>query len=122
MDPTRGNVNLGMGEIKVYGIGSRRLVYKEVVEVQSNYKKSYFWWFENPTCGDSAGRNQIEKDMMYLLDLFKGIGKKGHCDLVCGVPAVDDCVNAGLCWCLIQVSMILILWGAGPILRRGCGI
>ena len=43
MDPTRGNVNLGMGEIKVYGIGSRRLVYKEVVEVQSNYKKSYFW-------------------------------------------------------------------------------
>ena len=41
---------------------------------------------------------------------------------MCGVPAEDDCVNAGLCWCLIQVSMILILWGAGPILRRGCGI
>ena len=122
MDPTRGIVNLGMGGMKVYGIGSRRLVYKEVVEVQSNYKKSYFWWFENPSCDDSAGRNQIEKDMVYLLDLFKEVGKKRHCNLVCGVPAEDDWVNAGLCWCLIQVSMILILWEAGPVLRRGCGI
>ena len=28
----------------VFGIRSRRLVYKEVIEVWSNYKKSYFWW------------------------------------------------------------------------------
>ena len=26
---------------------------------------------------------------MYVLDLFEGIGKKGHCDLACGTP-VDD--------------------------------
>ena len=26
---------------------------------------------------------------MYILDLFEGIGKKGHCDLACGTP-VDD--------------------------------
>ena len=37
----------------------------------------------NPACGDSAGRNQIEKDIVYLLDLFEGMRKKGHCDLVC---------------------------------------
>ena len=58
-------------------------MYKEVVEVRSNYKKSYFSWFENPACGDSAGMNQIEKDILYLLNLFEGMGKKGHCDLVC---------------------------------------
>ena len=33
---------------------------------------------------------------MYLLDLFKGMGKKGRCDLVYGAP-VDDWVNDGLC-------------------------
>ena len=29
-----------------------------------------------------------------MLDLFKGMQKKWHCDLVCGAP-VDDWVNAG---------------------------
>ena len=107
-----------MGGLQVHGNGSRRMLYKEVVEVRSNYKKSYLWWFGNPACGDWAGSNQIEKDkVLYLLDLFQGMGKKGHCDLVCGAP-VDDWVN----WSLIQVSVILILWGAGPILRNGCGI
>ena len=48
----RGTVNLkewGCGEVgvgmKVHWIGGRRLVHKEVVEVESNYKNSYFWWF-----------------------------------------------------------------------------
>ena len=40
---------------------------------------------------------------------------------MCEAP-VDDWVNADLCWCLIHVSVILILRGAGPILRNGCGI
>ena len=107
--------------MQLHGIGSRRLVYEEVVQVRQNFKESYFWWFGNPTCGDSAGRQQIGKDIVYLLDLFKGMGKKGRCDLVYGAP-VDDWVNDGLCWFLIQVSMILILWGAGPILKNGCAI
>ena len=34
--------------------------------------------------------------VVYLLDLFKGRGKKGQCDLVFGVP-LDDWANAGLC-------------------------
>ena len=32
-DPTRGAVNLGLGGLEVDGVVSRRLVYKEVVEV-----------------------------------------------------------------------------------------
>ena len=111
-----------MGGLQMHGIGSRQLVYQEVVEVWSNYKKSYFWWFGDPACGDSAGSKWIEKDeVVYLLDLFEGMGKKGHCDLVCGAP-VDDWVNAGLCWSLIHGNMILILWAAGPILRNWCEI
>ena len=44
MDTARGAVKLGGGSgLQVHGIGSRRLVNKEVFEVQSNYKKSYFW-------------------------------------------------------------------------------
>ena len=84
-----------MGRIQVHWIGSHKLVYKEMVEVRSNYKKSYFWWFGNPTCGDTAERTQIGKDIVYMLDLFKGMQKKWHCDLVCGAP-VDDWGNAGL--------------------------
>ena len=37
---------------------------------------------------------------VYLLDLFKGKGEKGQCDLVCGtllLKALDDWANAGLC-------------------------
>ena len=41
-DLTRGDVDLEMGGLQARGIGSRRLVYEKVVEVRSNYKKSYF--------------------------------------------------------------------------------
>ena len=33
----------GVGGLQVHAIRSRRLVYKEVVEALSNYKKSNFW-------------------------------------------------------------------------------
>ena len=67
-----------MGGLQLHGIGSSRLVNKEVVKVWSNYKKSYFWWFWNPACGDSAGSNRIEKDkVVYLIDLFEGKGRRG---------------------------------------------
>ena len=46
----------------VDGIRGRRLVYKEVAEALSNYKKSYLWRFGNIACGDSTGSNCIEKD------------------------------------------------------------
>ena len=56
----------------------------KVVEAQSIYKKSYFWLFGNPTCGDSTGSSWTEKDkVLYLLDLFEGKREKGQCDLVC---------------------------------------
>ena len=44
-----------------HGICGRMLVYKEVVEALSNYKKYYFWWYGNLACGDATGSNQIEK-------------------------------------------------------------
>ena len=52
----------GVGRLRVHGIRSRRLVYKEVIEARSNYKESYLWWFGIPACGDSTGSDLIEKD------------------------------------------------------------
>ena len=34
---------VSVGGLQVDGISGRRLVYKEVVEALSNYKRSYFW-------------------------------------------------------------------------------
>ena len=48
--------------MKVHEICGRRKVYKEVVEALLNYKKSCFWRFGNPTCGDSTSRTWTEKD------------------------------------------------------------
>ena len=95
--------NWGEDGLQVHGIGSRRLVYKEVAGVWSNYKKTYFWWFGNPACGKSTRNNWIEKyKVVHLLDLFEGRGDKEQYDLVCGEP-LDDSANAGLCWCLIHM-------------------
>ena len=72
-------------------------------------------------CGDAAGSNQIQKDrVVYLLDLFKGRGKKGWCDLVFGAP-LDDSANSGYVYSHV-VSVALILRGVDPIVRNGCGI
>ena len=40
---TVGAVTVGVGGLPVHGTHSHNLVHKEVVEVRSNYKKSYFW-------------------------------------------------------------------------------
>ena len=50
-----------VGGLPVHVVRSSRLVHKEVVEVRSNYKRSYFWRFGNPARGDSTGSNQIGK-------------------------------------------------------------
>ena len=69
---------------KINGIRRRSLVYKEVVEAISNYKKSYFWWFENPACGDSTGSNRIEKDQAHVSPrlAWRKVEKEQY-DLVC---------------------------------------
>ena len=46
-----------MGGLEVHGIGSSRPVYKEIVEIRSNYKKSFFCWFGNAAFGDSIRSN-----------------------------------------------------------------
>ena len=84
-------------QVQVHGIRSHRLVYKDVVEARSSYKKSYFWWFGNPPCGDSSGSNWIDKYQDRVsLDLFEARGEKGLCVwCVCGVP-LDDWATIGL--------------------------
>ena len=70
----------GVGRLQVHGIRSHRLVCKDVVEARSSYKKSYFWWFGNPACGDSSGSNWIDKYQDRVsLDLFEARGEKGLC-------------------------------------------
>ena len=73
----------------------------------------------NHACGDSTGSKRIEKDkVVYLLDLFEGRWEKEQCDLLCGV-LLDY-------WAMLVysrvVSVLLIDWGVGPILRNGCQI
>ena len=52
---------LGVNRLQVHRICNRRLLYKKVIEARSNYKKSYFWWFGNPACGESTGSNKMKK-------------------------------------------------------------
>ena len=33
-----------------------------MVELLPNCKKFYFWWLGDPSCGDPAGSNHIEKE------------------------------------------------------------
>ena len=56
--------------VRSVAAGSCRLVYKEVVEVQSNYKQFYFWWFGNPACGYSAGSNRHFASIRLLPNIF----------------------------------------------------
>ena len=70
--------------LQMHGICSHRLVYREVVETQSNYKKSYLWWFRYPACGDATGSNWIKKDKFCVSPgLVCGKGEKRWHDLVC---------------------------------------
>ena len=62
--------------------------------------------------------------VVYLLDLFEGRGKKRQSNLlcVCGVH-LDDWVNGSHADVLLKrvVSVVLVMWGVGPILRNGYG-
>ena len=78
----------GVRGLRVHGIWNCRLVYREVVEAWSDYKKS---------CGDleilpAGGR--IEKDRSYVPPEFVwGKGEEGVvCLSVCGAP-LDDQAN-----------------------------
>ena len=61
--------------------------------------------------------------VVYVLDFFQGRGKTGQFDLVHGE-------RLQVIWLMVamlmsysrMVSVVLILWSVGPILRNGCGI
>ena len=56
----------------------RRLVNKEVADVGSNYKKSYFWWPGNPACVNSTGNNRTGKNQGHVsARLVWGTGREG---------------------------------------------
>ena len=76
----------------------------------------------NTACGNSTGSNRIEKGkFVNLLDLFQGRREKGLCDLLCGVLSDDWAILVYVEVYSPVMSVDLILWGAGPILRNGCG-
>ena len=57
-------------KLEAHEISNRRVFYSEVVEVRSDYKKPYLWWFQNIVCGDSTGNNRTEKDLVRVLPGF----------------------------------------------------
>ena len=93
----------GVGRLQVHEIRSHRLLYKEVVEAQSNCKKSYFWWVGNLVCVNSTGSYQIEKDQGLLSPRLVW-GKEGEGAVwfgVCGAP-LDDRNNGGYVFLLVK--------------------
>ena len=75
----------GVGELQLYGICRRRLVYSEVVEARSSYKKSYLKGFRNPGCGDSTGSNTSSTCLGKVG--WEGRGAVWHS--LCEAPLVD---------------------------------
>ena len=112
-----------VGGLQVHGIRSRRLLYREVVEVWSNYKGSYFWWFENPTCGDLTRSNRIEKNQRRVSAKFVW-GKRGEWAVwfsACGTHS-DDWADGGYVDVLFTCGVVLVFWGAGRISGNKYGI
>ena len=107
----------------VSGICGWRLVYKKVVEALSSYKESYFWWYGNLACDDSTGSTRLKKiRLVYPPNLFEGTEEKVQCDLVC----VERLWMIGLMVVMLMsysrmVSVVLVLSGVGPVLRRRYG-
>ena len=94
-----------------------RVVCREVLEAQSNYKQSYLRWFRNVAFGDSTGSNQIEKEHVCVPPgLVWGKGEE-WCDLMC----VEHLYMIWLMFVLFMsfsrvVSMVLVLWRVSAIL------
>ena len=55
-----------VGGLQVHEISSRRLAYKEVVEVRSNYKKFYFWWCWFLPLNPEAPGEQLTSQLSWL--------------------------------------------------------
>ena len=66
------------------------------------------------------GLTELKKTrVVYLLGLFEGRGENGQCDLV----RMEGLTMIGLMAVLLMsysrvVSVVLVLWGVGPILKN----
>ena len=60
-------------------------MYREEVEVQSNYEKSCLRWLKNVACGNSTGSSRIEKDKIFVPSSFvwRNGGGRSDGDLKC---------------------------------------
>ena len=58
---------------------------------------------------------------VYLLDLFQGRGEKGQCNLVCVRLWVIGLMVVMLMSYSRVASVVLVLFGVGPVLRSRCG-
>ena len=94
-----------------------------MVEALSNYRKSYFWGYGNPTYGDATGSPAFKKSrLMYFLDLFERFGEKEQCALVC----LERLWMIGLTVVMLisyshVVSVVLVFSRVGPVLRSRYG-
>ena len=83
-----------------------KLVYKEVVEALSDYKRFNFWWFGSPACGDLTGNNWIKNNLGRLsLRLVWRRREKWQYNLVCvDEEPSDDSINGS------YVDVLLNVW------------
>ena len=109
--PTGMQVRIWLDMLWVWVVG-RLLVQVEVVKVESNYKRSYFWWPGNPASGDSTESNRIEKVQGCVsAGLVWGKGREGAMWLsACGV-ASDNQDNGDY----IDVSLTCCECGSGSM-------
>ena len=79
---------------------------------------------EIPIVGIRLEVTRLKKNrLVYILDLFEERGEKGQCDLVC----VEHLWMIGLMVVMLMsysrvLSVVLVLWGVGLVLRNGYGI
>ena len=79
---------------------------------------------EIPIVGIRLEVTRLKKNrLVYILDLFEERGEEGQCDLVC----VKHLWMIGLMVVMLMsysraLSVVLVLWGVGLVLRNGYGI
>ena len=95
----------GVSRLQVHGICGRRLVFREVVEAESNYTTAW---------DGSSGSNRIEKDQIRVLPGLV-VGGGGAVWFIKYGAYLDDWTNGGS-------GTVLVLWAVDPILENGYGI
>ena len=114
----------GVGGLQVNGICSRRLCTRNWLRFGQTIRTLTSSDLEIPLAVTWLGVTGLKNTrVVYLLDLSEGRGENGQCGLV----RVERLQKIGLMVVMLMsysraVSMVLVLWGVGPILRNRYGI